>query len=287
MFNTFVSEIEGIDGSVARLQGYVTDNSDEIDPERRRPAILILPGGAYVHTSEREAEPVALRMVGYGYQAFVLRYSCPPSHFPVSTIQIAEAMTLIRTHADEWHIDPDAIVVAGFSAGGHAAGLFAENWNRPPVTDHGIDPTLATPNGLMLGYPVITSGRFAHRRSIDNLLGDDQKDDPALLDLVSLEKHASADVPPTFLWTTVTDEGVPVQNSLLFAQALVAAQVNVEVHIYSHGRHGLSLGTIESAHSEANIEECVQTWPDLFNHWVSQAVAHHHPRAVISPEHDV
>ncbi|KAB8292772.1 alpha/beta hydrolase [Bifidobacterium avesanii] len=269
-FDETISGIDGTGDAEARFRGYVIDNSEEMDPARVRPAVLILPGGGYRRTSEREAEPIALKMLGYGYQAFILDYACAPAQYPVALLQTAEAMRRIRAHAAEWHVDPDAIVIGGFSAGGHAAAFFCERWNGDELRSRGFEPQEIRPNGLMLGYPVITSGPFAHRGSIDNLLGPARRDDPQWLDYVSLERHASADVPPTFIWSTVTDRDVPVQNSLLFANALIGAGVNVELHIFPEGNHGSSLGTRETDNPGHWIGDltCVQVWPDLFDAWV-------------------
>ncbi|MDB9221176.1 alpha/beta hydrolase, partial [Parabacteroides distasonis] len=94
--------IVGIDGSEARFFGYVADNSEEMEPDRIRPAILILPGGGYAMTSDREAEPVALQFLAKGFAVFVLRYSVQPSRYPVALLEAAEAMRLIRANADQW-----------------------------------------------------------------------------------------------------------------------------------------------------------------------------------------
>ncbi|MBM6700019.1 alpha/beta hydrolase [Bifidobacterium pullorum subsp. saeculare] len=269
---TFSQSIAGIDGTAARFDGYVLDNSPELDMGRRRPAVLILPGGAYAMTSDREAEPVAVNLLAHGFQAFVLRYSCAPSVFPTALVETAEAMRRIREHADEWHVDPGRIVVMGFSAGGHAAALFAEQWDGALLAGHGYEAEAIRPNGLALGYPVITSGPFAHRGSIDNLLGE-RKDDPQLLDLVCLERHVKAGtVPPTFIWTTATDDAVPAANTTMFVDALLAAGVGVEAHVFPTGRHGLSLGTEETADTPERVESCVQVWPDLLAAWIRGVV---------------
>lgn len=269
---TFSQKIAGIDGTEARFDGYVLSNSPELDMNRRRPAVLILPGGAYAMTSDREAEPVAVNLLAHGFHAFVLRYSCAPSVFPVALVETAEAMRRIREHADAWHVDPNRIVILGFSAGGHAATLFAEQWRGPVLQEHGYTAEMIQPDGLALGYPVITSGPLAHRGSIDNLLGS-RKDDPALLDLVSLERHVErGTMPPVFVWTTATDDAVPAANTTMLVDALLAAGVSVEAHVFPTGRHGLSLGTEETADSPERLEPCVQPWPDLLATWIHGVV---------------
>ena len=168
----FEDEISGIDGSTATFVGYCLDNSSEIAPNRKRPSVLVIPGGGYEMTSDREAEPIAMQFLAAGFNAFVLRYSEKPSIFPVALLAAAEAMRRIRTHADEWHCDADAIAVIGFSAGGHLAANLATSASDDVLAAHGYDADAVRPNGLMLAYPVVTSGPLAHRGSFDALLGD-------------------------------------------------------------------------------------------------------------------
>ncbi|MCI1832045.1 MAG: alpha/beta hydrolase [Bifidobacterium sp.] len=260
--------ITGIDGSHAVLDGYLIDNSPEIDIARTRPAIVIVPGGGYEFTSDREAEPIALSMLGNGFHAFVLRYSVKPSAFPCSVIELATAVSIIRDSSSVWNIDPNAVIVAGFSAGGHLCATLGTGAARQEIEDHGLTVAQSAPNGMMLGYAVITSGRYAHDGSFASLMGM-RKNDAELRKRLSLEKQVTHSTPPTFIWHTITDDLVPVQNALLFIDACVANGVPVEAHLYPSGGHGLSLGTRESAwHGTVAIEPCVQSWPDLFASWV-------------------
>ena len=225
----FEDEISGIDGSTATFVGYCLDNSSEIDPNRKRPSVLVIPGGGYEMTSDREAEPIAMQFLAAGFNAFVLRYSVKPSIFPVALLEAAEAMRRIRTHADEWHCDADAIAVIGFSAGGHLAANLATSASDDVLAAHGYDADAVRPNGLMLAYPVVTSGPLAHRGSFDALLGD-RKADPEALDAVSIEKHIDAKTPPVFVWHTVPDDCVPYENTLMLVDACKKAGVSVEAH---------------------------------------------------------
>ena len=184
----------------AKLYTYFLDNSREIAPERVRPVIVICPGGGYEWVSEREAEPIALKFVGAGYHAVVLHYSvAPAAHYPTALRQLAWTVAHLREHAAEYHIDPNKVVVAGFSAGGHLAASLGVHWR---------ELGLPRPDGMILGYPVITAGKYAHRGSIQNLAGSD---DPGWY---SLETQVTADTPPAFFWHTVTDPEVPVQNKI-------------------------------------------------------------------------
>ena len=145
----------------AELELYLTDNR-AVEPERRRPLALIFPGGAYAWRSDREAEPVALRLLALGIQAVVVRYSVAPARYPKALEEAAEAVAFARAHADEWLCDPHRIAVMGFSAGGHAAAHIGLKWHQMP---QGRD---CRPDAMILAYPVITSGEYAHRESIKN-----------------------------------------------------------------------------------------------------------------------
>ena len=138
------------------LETYLTDNR-AVEPERRRPLTLIFPGGAYAWRSDREAEPVALRLLSLGIQAVVVRYSVAPVRYPKALEEAAEAVAYARAHAEEWFCDPHRIAVLGFSAGGHAAAHIGLKWHLMP---QGRD---CRPDAMILSYPVITSGVHAHR----------------------------------------------------------------------------------------------------------------------------
>ncbi len=235
----------------------------------KRPAVIICPGGGYSHTSDREAEPIAIKMIEAGYHAFVVRYSVAPAVFPTQLLELAKAVEIVRSHADEWNVDADKIIVGGFSAGGHVAASLSVFWDKEFVWGAlGTTKEMIRPNGAMLCYPVITSGSFAHRGSFDNALAE-KKDDEKMLELLSLEKQVTDMMPPTFLWHTWEDNAVPVENTLMFASALRAKNISTEIHIYPKGGHGLALANEETACGrQANIVEACQSWTDSAITWI-------------------
>lgn len=263
-----VIEIQ-IEDIPARLVTYIQDNNEEIDKKRKRPAILICPGGGYEMTSAREAEPIALKMLSYGYQAFVLYYNVATAKFPQALLELAKAVQLIRQNQDEWHVDENKIIVSGFSAGGHLAASLGVFWNESFIKNAlGGENSEWQPNGLSLSYPVISSGTFGHEQSIRSLSGDRYEE---LKELLSLENQVNEQTPPTFLWHTLEDGLVPMENSMLFANALRKVNVPFEMHLFPKGGHGLSLGTLETAAGgEYGIEDTVTVWPDLFRNWVNK-----------------
>ena len=222
-------------------------------------------------TSDREAEALAVKFMAMGYHAAILRYSVAPARFPEALLQLATAVAMLRENAEKWHIDTGKIVVQGSSAGGHLAASLGVFWNKPFVAEAlGMDAGKFRPNGLMLSYPVITSGEYAHRGSFEALLGEDAYD-PEKRKEQSLELQVTKDTPPTFLWHTEPDDCVPVENSLFFCEALHKNKIPVEMHIYPAGSHGLSLANEETKRQDGSgIQPECQSWMELACGWMSR-----------------
>lgn len=240
-------------------------------PDRLRPAVVICPGGGYGFVSQREDQPVALAYAAAGFQAFVLHYNVAPEVFPLSLMELARSVAFVRQHAGQWHIDPERIFVCGFSAGGHLACSLGMFWKDSFLTGPlGLSPEDVRPTGMILSYPVITAGPMCHPGSFENLLGQDAGEQ-GTRNLVSLELQAGPDTPPAFIWHTWTDQSVPVDNSLLLAQALRNAGVSAELHIYPEGKHGLSLANMEVSDDNGDclIPVC-QEWMEHSIRWCRQ-----------------
>ena len=256
---------------VGNLYTYFLDSSIEMRPNEKRPVILMCPGGGYEMTSDREAEPMAMQFLAMGYHVAVLRYSVCPVRYPAALLQVAESVLYLKEHADEYHIDPEKIVVQGCSAGGHLAANYGIAWNRPFLTKlMGMenDPERLCVAGLLLCYPVITSGEKAHEESFRNLLGEQYEEKKEEL---SLENQVTPDTPPTFLWHTATDETVPVENSLYFFQACLQQGVSAELHIYPVGGHGLSLANEETCRANGiGVQKECQSWIGLAQTWLEE-----------------
>ena len=211
--------------------------------EERRPCVLVIPGGAYRYVSPSEAGIVAQCFYEKGYHAAVGTYTAncadvvPLKKQPL--MDLSRMVRVLRKNADAWRIDPEGVVLIGFSAGGHLCGSLCVFWDR--VSDGNPDYAEISnrPDGAILSYPVITSGPFAHRESFVALLGADAS--PEEIEEMSLEKQVNAQTPPIFLWQTATDESVPVENSYLMAEALKAAGIPFAHHVFPKGQHGLSL----------------------------------------------
>ncbi len=254
-----------------RVYAYLHETSPEFGAgDQSRPAVVVVPGGAYFFTSDREADPIAFEFLNAGYHVFVLRYSIAPDRYPTALSQLAGLIAHIRQNAARYHVLPDRIAVCGFSAGGHLSASSGILWNEPVLSGIlGVENKLCRPDAMILSYPVITSGVFAHRDSFAFLLGDRSKDQ-AWLDAMSLEKRVDGTAPPAFIWHTFADELVPLENSLLLAAALRKANVPFELHIFPDGIHGLSTAD-ERAQTQGRPEQIVPAaaqWLPLCRVWL-------------------
>ena len=222
-------------------------------------AIIICPGGGYGHLADHEGAPVAEWLNSIGITAFVLKYRLGPRyHHPAPLDDAARAIRTIRARAAEWKIDPARIGILGFSAGGHLASTIATHFDtgKPNASDP-IERVSSRPSLAILVYPVITMGEKTHAGSMKNLLGDNPP--PELIALLSNERHVTKETPPTFLVHTITDPGVPVDNTLLFVAALRKAGVPFELHLYERGPHGFGLG---------GNDPILSTWPARCADWL-------------------
>ena len=249
------------------LDCYYCTPTEEIGPKKHH-AFLICPGGGYDWCSEREAEPVAFRFVGYGISCFVLRYSCQRP-FPQDALECAAAIKHIRDNAEKYDIDPDKITVGGFSAGGHLAGTVANLWNSEILTKPlGCKAEDIKVNSSMLCYPVLTSKKeYTHEGSILNLMRG-REEDQQLRDFLALENRVGEQTPPTFLWHCADDGTVSVENSLFYMLSLSKYKIPFESHIYEYGGHGLSLCDETTSTWDGHIQPVAAGWVDAAIKWL-------------------
>lgn len=224
-------------------------------------AMIVCPGGGYgALAANHEGRQVANYLNSLGMAAFVLRYRLGPKyHHPVQLGDAQRAIRTVRAKAAEWRIDPARIGIMGFSAGGHLA------MTASTITDAGqpqapdaIDRVSSRPDFTVLGYPVISfTAAWTHQGSKRNLLGDPA--DAELVKKLSGELAVTKDTPPTFLFHTNQDTGVPAENSVHYYLALRQAGVPAEMHIFERGPHGVGL---------ANNDPALSAWSALLANWL-------------------
>lgn len=213
-------------------------------PDRATGAsMVILPGGGYARLADHEGRGYAEWLVTQGVTCYVLAYRVGSDGYrhPRMLQDAARALRTVRAWARRDGLDPARIGIMGSSAGGHLASTLLTKFDAGgPTASDPIERESSRPDLGILCYPVITMGELGHAGSRQNLLGEAPA--PALVRLLSNEHHVTADTPPTFIWHTVEDGAVPVENALLFASSLRRAGVPFALHIYERGRHGLGLG---------------------------------------------
>lgn len=221
-------------------------------------AVIIFPGGGYCNRAEHEGEPVAKMLNSYGITAFVVQYRVYPYSNPSPLSDAMRAVRYVRAHAKDYKINKDKIAVMGFSAGGHLAGSVSVHYDKDVYapTD-AVDNESARPNASILCYPVIDMLNYRHDGSKCNLLGARPK--YADLEYMSLYKQITDDTPPAFLWHTSNDAVVPVENSLMYANALAAHNIQFELHVFPQGPHGMGL-------AEDDVQVC--QWTKALDIWL-------------------
>ncbi len=204
--------------------------------------LLVLPGGGYGFLADHEGKGYAEWFASRGVTAYVLKYRLGSAGYrhPAMLQDAARALRTLRARARSGGLDPSRIGIIGSSAGGHLASTLLTHFDagKSEAADP-IERESSRPDLGILCYPVISMGGFTHAGSKDNLLGENPPEE--LVHLLSNETQVTADTPPCFLWHTVEDGLVPVENSLQFAAAFRRAGVPFELHLYEKGGHGLGL----------------------------------------------
>lgn len=235
--------------------------------DAKRPCLIVVPGGGYTRTSPREAEPLALDFLSLGYHTFILQYTPGPEHnFPTQLREVAALVELIHQKTDEWLCDAERIAIMGFSAGGHLSAHYCNAYDWPEVRK--VFPNSHPVQACVLGYPVISADdSICHAGSFRSLIGRELTAEEKVR--FSCQNMVSERTPPTFLWHTAADQAVPVENTLVYAQALAEHNVPFEVHIFPYGRHGL--GNVKNDPAKIIPPEAFpnRQWLELARSWLN------------------
>lgn len=213
--------------------------------------VIVCPGGGYEYKAvDHEGYEIVNFLNKNNINAFLLDYRVYPDIHPAPLTDALRAIEKARDLADKLGYNPQKIGILGFSAGGHLAASAATMW-----TD-----IKSRPDAVILAYSVITMGnKYTHQGSRSNLVGENISGQ--IIDDLSCENRVNKQTPPAFIWHTVSDEAVPVENSLLFADALSMKSIPFELHIFPEGPHGLGL---------AQTTPGVKHWPALMIDWLKR-----------------
>ena len=215
----------------------------------RSPAMIVCPGGGYLHLSyTTEGTEIAEWLQGLGIAAFVLKYSCPDC--PDKALADAQrAISLVRSRAGEWNVDPARIGILGFSAGGNLAASASTNWrHRSYAAVDGVDAVSCRPDFTILVYPA--------------WLVPGSRTESTLPVVLCGEYPVDAQTPPAFL-LQAHDDHAHVENALAYYVALKYAGVAADLHVFDTGGHGFGLRKLGTA---------VDGWEELAAKWLVRTV---------------
>ena len=285
------------------LTTYIWDDAADFLNGKKRPAVIVCPGGAYLNLSNTEGEPVALAFANMGYNAFVLKYSVysegnenadmfadadqgVKEHcvFPKPMQDIGAAMLYIRKHSEEWYVNMEQVAICGFSAGAHNCAMYSVYWDKPEIAGFfGVEPDQLKPAACILGYPitdyVYLSGRSATEENpiAKGLFGQSSmaflgtmEPTEKMLVKVSPAYLVNKNTPPAFIWATSEDNLVPVQHSILMARSLADAGIPFELHIFEKGTHGLGTAAEAGCSNYMDVNDEVSKWVPMCHKWLQK-----------------
>lgn len=252
------------------IDTYWLDKINDFDQEIDHPVAIIMPGGAFKFQTDREAQPIAMKFAAAGFHALVLHYQVlkdGKSVYPLALQELSTTLNWLKSQQKQHEIDLDKVVLVGFSAGGQIVANFNSIMTNPEIREKVFDQTLEVmPCANVMGYSVsdLTLGwpktiEEVKQMSPDKLFWKAQD---------TLTKSAK----PTFIWQTVTDQTVPVKNSIVYATKLEELGVPFELHLFSSGPHGLSLASYQTQTPgrKDHINPQVSKWWELCLNWFKQ-----------------
>jgi len=264
----------------ATLYAYILDENVSYNVKKKWPCVLIMPGGGYLFTSTKEGESVASKFFGAGYSCFILRYSTKVKNritralnegftYPDPSIELMEALHIIRKNADKWHIDVDNIFINAYSAGAHAS-LTAilrsdEDFLTKKLTFTPAENEFRI-KGLILGYPMICAHLMDPIiRSAIFDREDVTEDEFRRLDMTLYLKEGTC---PMFIWQTANDTVVQPPYLCNFVGKILELGIPAEFHLFEEGRHGLAMADERYAVSKEDSNPSVATWFDMAVRWM-------------------
>lgn len=272
----------------AYFDTYILDliNADKLDAQK--PLVVILPGGSYVYTSDREAEPMALKFNSIGIHAVVLRYT---THDKVKNIpknaliETASTIKYIREKAKEWGVDKDKIIVCGFSAGGNLALQMATKWHQSWLSETlKTTPDMLKVNLAIPSYPVVHVDLFddlpdrgpervgERANTVNERIFGVQNPTEKEKNEYDVLQHVDQNTPPMFIWGTYEDTSTTVSNFLALANRLTEVKIPYELHVFEKGGHGLALADRTTATKDEQFNPQAKKWFDLCEGWLSHYI---------------
>lgn len=281
--------------SGGKLAAYIQDSQISYQVYRKKPAMIICPGGAYMLHATKESEPAAVEFMGQGFQCFVLYYSVGTdrehpekgitheAQYPVQVLQLMETLHLIHGHAEEWQIDTESIFIMGFSAGAHVCASLGTRWNDPKLTKMlGFVPKSEElkPSGMLLAYPMLclnddafiarySDSKMAEQTSVvHEILFQSRTPSQEQKESVNLLRYVSEDTVPAFIWNCMDDSVIDCRNAMKYVEICMKYGVPCEYHLFDHGGHGLAANSELTVMDSREIDPSISQWIKLALAWI-------------------
>lgn len=264
----------------ASLETFVIDPNISSKQTKKRPAMIVCPGGAYVKLAHRESEPIALHYNSEGFHSFILRYPVDneQAQYPYPVLSLFQALALINKHAEEWFVDVSKIYVMGFSAGGHVAGLYANLWNNQELIEQAglVRDDLPKVKGVILAYPLVKtaarpSSDWADERRLFQCLYGSETPSQDQITAVTLSNLINDETLPQFIWCAADDPVLNTADTIKYVLKLQEQKLSIEFHMFKNGEHGLALGDYATANpGEGDVFHPFSLWPRLARNWMRE-----------------
>lgn len=291
-------ELKTIPLGKAILRAYVSDAEIGYGVFRKRPGILLAPGGAYLIHATKEQEAVALEFLARGYHVFILRYSLgfssrdvresgaqvldTSARYPLPALELLESIHYLKSHCDTLSLDASRLFLMGFSAGAHVCATCGLLWNAPRLTDklsfrpQGDELKAA---GMILCYPMlnpdpspvlsINDPGNSDAKLIKEFLYQTQTPSQEQKDGANLVRQITPDAIPTFVWHSADDPVVSAMDTTRFVLALQEHGVPCAYHLFGKGGHGLGLANKTYARTPEEFQPDIAVWPSLADAWMT------------------
>lgn len=258
---------------VIEYSSYIQNGDENTWQPKKRPAVIICPGGGYRYIADSEDEPVMYHFLTKGYSCFSLHYSVgEDSQYPTPLIELFKSIKYVREHCNEYRIDENAIILCGFSAGAHLVGLASVKCDLMEIQLlMNCDNSLYRPNAAILCYPITNISKLKNEKPQRvKTWGAMLQDFSGIVDVVN---YVTPQMCPVFLWHTRTDGIVPVEQSLELIELMEENEVPFECHIFGEGFHGLStndvLSNYKGAVQNGVVVPNVDRWIEMAAAWIN------------------
>ena len=283
------------------LTAYVPDPVIAYQTARKRPGIVIAPGGAYLFLSERENEAIVLEFLAREYNVYVLNYSVgftdrkskennsgvlnSPHRYPDPILELREAIHYLKVHDDEMNLEADQLFLLGFSAGGHLCAAVGTMWNDPQLTDRlSFVPQKneLKAAGMVLCYPMIhpmSEGPYSVNdpQNPDSWLMKDflygtRKPSREQMESTDLRSKVTKETIPAFVWQCTDDPAVNPINTTEFVLALQKNGIDCEYMLFDHGQHGIAMAKAFYAKNPEGVDEQIAQWMEFADLWMKRII---------------